>query len=74
MMVGDLHCVVALVGELLEEYYLLKVVLEAALSEQLVALKDQQLQRVTLDDWQLFEQAAVGSEQLLDDGLRVYAL
>jgi hypothetical protein len=41
---GDLHCVVALVGELLEEYYLLKVVLEAALSEQLVALKDQQLQ------------------------------
>jgi hypothetical protein len=74
MMVGDLHCVVALVGELLEEYYLLKVVLEAALSEQLVALKDQQLQRVTLDDWQLFEQAAVGSEQLLDDGLQVYAL
>jgi hypothetical protein len=71
---GDLHCVVALVGELLEEYYLLKVVLEAALSEQLVALKDQQLQRVTLDDWQLFEQAAVGREQLLDDGLQVYAL
>ena len=71
---GDLHCVVALVGELLEEYYLLKVVLEAALSEQLVALKDQQLRRAALDDWQLFEQAAVGGEQLLDDGLQVYAL
>jgi hypothetical protein len=41
---------VALVGELLEEYYLLKVALEAALSEQLVALKDQQLRRVALDD------------------------
>jgi len=38
------------------------VALEASLSEQLVALKDQQLRRAALDDWQLFEQAAVGGE------------